>query len=241
MDRAELDNRLSRMSTMWTMVFQAHAAEADASTAALAQLVERYSGVVFRYLLGAVRDPDIAAELSQEFALRVLQGAFKRADPGRGRFRDYLKTSLVHLVDDHHRSQRSQPRPLPLDEPASPGPLNVDSNSNFAASWRDELLERTWKALAAAQPVYHAVLLFRVDNPEAPSSQMAQELGARLGSPMRPDQVRKALQRAHAKFAELLVDEVEASLGDPSREEVAEELRELDLLKYCRTVVERRA
>jgi len=49
------------------------------------------------------------------------------------------------------------------------------------------------------------------------------------------------LQRAHAKFAELLVDEVATSLGTPSREEVAEELRELDLLKYCRSAVERHA
>jgi hypothetical protein len=48
---------------------------------------------------------------------------------------------------------------------------------------------------------------------------------------MRSDQVRKALQRSHAKFAELLVDEVAASLKDPSREELADELRELDLLK----------
>jgi RNA polymerase sigma-70 factor (ECF subfamily) len=237
MDRAELDTRLSRMSTMWTMVLQAHGGELDASTAALAALVQRYSGVVYRYLLGAVRDPDIAAELSQEFAVRVLQGAFKRADPGRGRFRDYLKTALIHLVDDYQKAQRSRPRPLPLDQPASPMPASASPNADFVVTWREELLDRTWRALAAAQPVYHAVLLFRIDNPEVPSPRMAEELGAKLGMPMRPDQVRKALQRSHAKFAELLVDEVEASLGNPSRDEVAEELRELDLLRYCRTAL----
>ena len=58
---------------------------------------------------------------------------------------------------------------------------------------------------------------------------------------MRADQVRKALQRSHAKFAELLVDEVATSLGAPSRDELAEELRELDLLKYCRSALERHA
>ncbi len=103
-----------------------------------------------------------------------------------------------------------------------------------------ELLDRTWTALAAAQPTYHAVLLFRVENPDVPSPQMAEQLTARLGNPMRPDQVRKALQRSHAKFAELLVDEIASSLGNPSREELAEEVRELDLLKYCRSALERR-
>ena len=112
--------------------------------------------------------------------------------------------------------------------------------ADFLPSWRAELLDRTWKALAAAQPMYHAVLLFRVENPDVPSPQMAEQLAARLGTPMRPDQVRKALQRSHAKFAELLVDEVATSLGNPSREELAEEVRELDLLKYCRSALERR-
>ena len=88
--------------------------------------------------------------------------------------------------------------------------------------------------------MYHAVLLFRVENPDVPSPRMAEQLGTQLGTALRPDQVRKALQRSHARFAELLVDEVAITLGDPSREELAEELREVELLKYCRSALERR-
>jgi len=69
---------------------------------------------------------------------------------------------------------------------------------------------------------------------------MAEQLAAQLGTPMRPDRVRKALQRSHARFAELLVDEAAASLGNPSRDELADEVRALDLLKYCRVALERR-
>ena len=48
------------------------------------------------------------------------------------------------------------------------------------------------------------------------------------------------MQRSHAKFADLLVDEVATSLAEPSRDELAQELSELDLLKYCRTALEHR-
>ena len=240
MDRDELDQHLSQMSTQWTMVLQAHGGEADAANAALAGLAQRYLAVVYRYLLGAVRDPDAAAELSQELALRILRGGFRHADPSRGRFRDYLKTALIHLVDDYQKARRGRPGPLPHDVSDTPAPADPEAGRDFLQSWRAELLDRTWTALAAAQPMYHAVLLFRVENPDVPSTQMAEQLAARLGTPMRPDQVRKALQRSHAKFAELLVDEVATSLGNPSRDELAEEVRELDLLKYCRSALQRR-
>lgn len=241
MNRDELDQRLSRMSTMWTMIFEAHGGEADAATAAMSGLVLRYSGVVYRYFLGAVRDPDTAAELSQELALRILRGGFRHADPSRGRFRDYLKTALMHLVDDYRAAERSRPRPLPRSEPIDPMPAVPETEVDFLESWRAELLDRTWKALAAAQPMYHAVLLFRVENPDVPAPRVAEELSARLGTSLRPDQVRKALQRSHARFAELLIEEVAYSLGEPSHEELAEELREVELLKYCRSALQRRA
>jgi DNA-directed RNA polymerase specialized sigma24 family protein len=237
MNRDELDQHLSRVSTMWSMVREAHGGEADSAARALAEIAHRYSGVVYRYLLGAVRDPDAAAELSQEFALRILRGVFRHADPSRGRFRDYMKTALIHLVDDYRTAQRSRPRPLTHDVPAALDP--EEPEPDFLATWRMELLDRTWTSLAAAQPMYHAVLLYRVENPEDLAPEMAEQLGLRLGTKMRADQVRKALQRSHSKFAELLVDEVASSLGEPSRDELTEELRELDLLKYCRSALEK--
>jgi RNA polymerase sigma-70 factor (ECF subfamily) len=44
-----------------------------------------------RYLLKVTADRDLTDDLTQEFALRVLRGDFRAADPSRRRFRDFFK------------------------------------------------------------------------------------------------------------------------------------------------------
>jgi RNA polymerase sigma-70 factor (ECF subfamily) len=240
LDSADLDTRLSRIATKWSMVMAAHGPPADAATAARQQLMLRYHGAVYRYLLAAVRDPEAAEDLSQEFAVRCLRGDFHRAAPERGRFRDYLKTALINLANDHHRSRQAGPERLAAD-PAAPAELSdSDAEKSFVSSWREELLERTWKALAEDQPTYHAALQLKIVNPEMTSAQIAEELTRQLGKPMTAVNVRKALQRAHDRFADLLLDEIACSLGSSAPAAMRVELTELDLLKYCRQALERR-
>ena len=64
------------------------------------------------YLGRALGDPEAADEVFQEFALRLLRGDLRRADPERGRFRDLVKTAVFHLIVDHRRRQQARPRPL---------------------------------------------------------------------------------------------------------------------------------
>src|SRR5690242_54719 len=123
------DQRLSRISTCWTLVFQAHAAPKEAVAAAQQVLMQRYCGAVYRYLLASLRDADAADEVAQEFALRFVRGDFKRADPERGRFRDFVKTALYHLIVDYHRRRQGQPHSLPGDSaalPAAEDPAEAD-------------------------------------------------------------------------------------------------------------------
>jgi RNA polymerase sigma factor (sigma-70 family) len=238
MDSANLNERLSRISTQWTMVFNAHGAPGQALPAQRA-LLERYGRAVFRYLLGAVRDADVAEELAQEFALRFVRGDFRWAAPERGRFRNYLKTSLVHMVTDYHRQRQAAPARLNPEAPEPAAPSEA-SEVDFAASWREEILEQTWQALGAFNPTYRAALFLRVQEPDLTSNVMSERLTAELGKPISAALVRKALQRAHEKFADLLLEEVAGSLEDAGPEELENELRELDLLRYCRSALERR-
>jgi RNA polymerase sigma-70 factor (ECF subfamily) len=246
MDRQELEQRLSRISTQWTLLRQAHAGPQDAAAAARQDLMQRYCGAVYRYLLAAVRDAHAAEDLTQDFALRFVQGRFRLADPGRGRFRDYVKTALFHLVDSHRRRQGRQVRGVPLEgqEPADPaGPSLPDPDAAFEASWRKELLARTWKALAQAeqesgQPCY-AVLRLRVDRPELPSAELARQLAQLRGKPFTAAGVRQLLHRAREKFALLLVEETRQSLGPAAQDRLQDELADLGLLKYCQTALPR--
>jgi RNA polymerase sigma-70 factor (ECF subfamily) len=239
-----MDQHLSKIVTLWGPLQEAHTGEPDAARVAQRLLLERYTPALYRYLLAAVRDPHAADELFQEFALRFVRGDFKRADQQRGRFRDFLKTSLIHLVIDHHRRCKRPVHPIGDYEPPVEDPSVNDSGEDFTALCRQELMARTFQALAAeehatGQPL-HTVLRFRMDNPQMHSPEMAEELGRRLGKALSPVWVRKKLLAARTRFAALLIDEVVRTLEAPTEDLLDQELLDLGLMDYCREALEER-
>src|SRR5262245_3862711 len=87
------EHRLSQISTAWSLLKKEHQLAVTAEAKARAALIERYQTAAYRYLLAATRDADVADDLFQEFALRLVRGDFHRADGRRGRFRDYVKSA----------------------------------------------------------------------------------------------------------------------------------------------------
>ena len=217
--------RLSQIATQWTTFAQAQG-ESGAS-AAWRTLMHRYCGAVYRYLVGAVRDEDVALELFQEFAVRFLRGDFRRADSAKGRFRDYVRTALMHLVTDHYRRVQNWPRPLPADliDVSVLPPDAAAGEVEFVTSWRDELIDRTWRALAESQPAYHALLMLHVGQPDISAGELAKGLSEQFRRPISAANARVMLHRARHRFAELLVREVEFSLETPTQEALEEELK----------------
>jgi RNA polymerase sigma-70 factor (ECF subfamily) len=237
---------LSEIATIWSMVRQAHGGPGSAVSEAQQGLMERYGGSVYRYLLGALRDRHAADDLFQDFSLRFLRGDFRNANPEKGRFRDFVKTALYHLIVDYQNRRRAGPRPLPEgDSQADPSPPDlVYSEQEFLASWRNEILSRTWESLAAASrttgQTYYRVLRFRAENPALSSAQMAERLSEELGKAVKPEWVRQTLRRAREKFTELLLDDLARSLDNPSRERLTQELIDLGLHSYCHEALEQR-
>ena len=62
MQPADPHAHLSQITTLWSMVNEAHGLDAEAANAARQRLLRRYGGAVKRYLLGALRDPEAADE-----------------------------------------------------------------------------------------------------------------------------------------------------------------------------------
>jgi RNA polymerase sigma-70 factor (ECF subfamily) len=244
MQNDDLSARLASISTQWTKLFQAHQGEGEAASPALRELLLRYYGAVYRYLLGMLRDPDAADELAQEFAVRFMRGDFKQADPERGRFRDFLKTSLRRLAIDYWRKKAAAPAPLGASaDVAADTPSDEDLDRDFLEKWREELLQKSWEGLArveqaAGQP-YYTLLRYKTEHPDLRSAQLADHLRAQRGKPLTVEAVRQLLHRAREKYQDLLVEEVARSVPTTDRDRLEQELLELDLLEYCRPALER--
>jgi DNA-directed RNA polymerase specialized sigma24 family protein len=243
-EKEGFDPRLSQISTQWTLVFQVHRGSPEQVQAAQLALIDRYAGAIHRYLLGAVRDANVAADLDQEFAVRFLRGDFHRADPARGRFRDFVKRSLRNLMLNHIKSQKRGPRPLEGAPEPTLEAFETDFDSQFIESWRKDLLDRAWRALQDLQKQtgmsYYTVLRCRVEHPDLRSPELAEMLSAQLGKPIKASGVRQALLRSRARFAGFLLDEVAASLENPSLDGIEQELVDLGLIEYCRDHLKRR-
>lgn len=239
-------DHLSRIETLWTVVRHAHGPAAEAAQVAL---VERYSPAIRRYLGALLRDDAAAEEVFQEFALRLLRGDLRRVDPAKGRFRDYVKRTLINLANEHRARDARWRRHVPLDaaaaDPAAPddqaGTGHGQEDRAFEDAWRAELLGRAWEALEAAQretgQPYHAVLRLRTECPDATSEELAGRLGQRLGAAVNAAHARKLLQRARERFAALLLAEVRRSADTDDLAAVEDELIDLDLQHYCRSAL----
>ncbi|MEX2171970.1 MAG: sigma-70 family RNA polymerase sigma factor [Pirellulales bacterium] len=239
------DDRLSQINTLWSVVRDAHDPAAGAVQAAQRQLIERYGGAIRRYALASLRDEEAADEVFQEFALRFVRGDLGRADPSRGRFRGFLKTTIYHLIIDYQRRRGRQARQIPIEgaavDPAAP--TDDADDALFASSWRDDLLARVWAKLEEMQSQsgkpYHTALRCRVEFPDLRSDELATKLSERLGKPMQAGAARVLLHRSRDMFADMLLEEVRQSLANGDVDEIEQELIDLDLLQYCRPALDK--
>lgn len=234
---------ISKIETLWPVLMQAHAGAPDEVNAAQEAILLRYRPAIYRYLLACLGSADAADEVCSDFAYRFVRGAFRNANPEKGRFRDLLKSALYRLVIDYHKRHRGDMLHLAPEapEPVAAADSLYDSDRQFLETWRTNLLNKTWEALGEEErrtnrPL-HTVLHFRAAHPDLRSAQMAEKLAGRLGKEVSAEWVRKWLHAGREKFAELLMHEVAQSLRDPTPDSVEEELIDLGLYEYCKTAL----
>ena len=243
----EPDRHIGSITTIWEDLARAHGrTECSADSVARAQqvLIERYQGAVRRYLLAALRDRHAADEVFAQFALRFVQGAFRNADPEKGRFRDFVKKALSNLIKDYQARRGHGPVPLSDESSGGPAaPAEPALDREFVESWRSDVLERVWSVLETASRtegnLYHRVLWLKATSPELSSHQMAERLTGETGVPRTEEWVRQTLRRAREKFSLLVLDDLARSLSEPTREAVEQELIDLGLHGYCKRALDK--
>jgi DNA-directed RNA polymerase specialized sigma24 family protein len=235
-------NHISQIKTNWQLVTKAVRAgnsEPSASVrAAQAWLWERYSGAVRRYLRRVLGDPDQAEEVCQEFAVRLVRGDFSGIDPGEGRFRQYLKTALFHLVVDFRRAQQREPKTVAIGDQVLGSeltPFEV-AERHFNEAWCQHLIDLAWLSLRVEEEKtgrpLATVLRFRSEYPEDSNGQIADRLSTTLGKQVNAAWTAKRLHLARNRLADMLVEEVYGSLGDPTISELEAELATLGLNRF---------
>jgi RNA polymerase sigma-70 factor (ECF subfamily) len=235
--------QLSQISTFWTALVRREPGANDPDRAQATAFVERYQAAVYGYLVRCVHDADRATELFQEFALRFLRGDFHRADPSRGRFRDYLRTVLIHLVRGSYRGHA--PGSLPHDLVASPEATDDPDDTAFLAQWRETILNLVWAGLAAEEagggPPYHTLLQARAARPNETSADLAESLSRQFTDreAFSETNVRKLLQRGREHFADRVVAEVGRSIPSTEPDRIAQELIDLGFHSFCKKALER--
>jgi RNA polymerase sigma-70 factor (ECF subfamily) len=219
--------QLSGLETSWTMIRSAHSSGPEGQ-AAMRDLIGRYHDAVERYIRLKMRDTHLADEVLQEFWTKLLTHKLAGANETKGRFRDYLRTVLHRLIVDHFRTKKLQP--LPPGDLMDPG----DPDQDYDRIWREVLIRRVWTRLETFEAItpknrYATVLQQRVSAPEAPIEQLAQNLSTKLGTDISPESFRKTLQRARAKYLELLIEELRITIHPATQEDIEAEINDLGL------------
>jgi RNA polymerase sigma-70 factor (ECF subfamily) len=219
---------LDQISTRWTQVNNP------------VHFVIRYTPAIEAYLRALLRTSQDVEDALQDFLAKVLQNGFGRANPDRGRFRDYLKVAVRNAALTH-LGKRKGPVTVDVDmlQDILPDDSEIEIERRWQDDWRRCLLDKVWRALerhehSAPGNLGFTVLRLRVDRPDDDSTKLAHVVSQRIGRPLTPEAFRKQLSRARRLFAELLIQEVGSTLSEPTREAVADELAALGLMEYVR-------
>lgn len=229
-------------STHWSQLWGARSDVEAARQEALNFLAARYWKPVFGFVCRSGCDPEQAKDLTQQFFAHALAGElFGKADPVRGRFRNFLLAALKNFLLNERRAEQAQKRrpkaglvsfeALMDQERALLEPVDRETpDAVFHRAWLAGLIQVVIKRLegecrAAGKPKHFEIFHRRLVAPafEGAEPPALQDLGASLG--LSEKEAANVLLTARRAFRRLLREEIEVYAG--TREEVTHEIRDL--------------
>jgi RNA polymerase sigma factor (sigma-70 family) len=201
------------------------------------RFVFRYGAAIRGYLNAILREPSAAEDVMQELILSLLRRGGADTWPGKGRFRDYLKTSARNAAITYLRKKGRQPVAAELDVHADPDSSDEVAERALMSEWQRCVLARVWRELESHERrspgnLFYTVLQIVTEFQEADSRRHAQIASARAKRPITPEAFRKQVSRARDQMAKLILEEVSRSIAGPTADDVEGELRELGLWNY---------
>lgn len=221
-------------TTRWTLVIASGDPDRKEARSALVSLCENYWYPLYAYLRRRGYSADQAQDLTQDFLIRMLEGRYlDRADPGKGRFRSFLLTSLKFFVADERDRQRAYKRGggavVSLEfqsgeeryqrEPAHDETPERIFERRWALAVLDRVVERLRNEFVQHGRPEHfdRLKVFLLGQSDAPYAALALEMNTSEGA------LKVAIHRLRKRYRELFRQEIADTVADPK--EVESELR----------------
>ncbi|EDY18630.1 RNA polymerase, sigma-24 subunit, ECF subfamily [Chthoniobacter flavus Ellin428] len=230
----------SFQTTRWTVVRRAVGNDDAAAQKALSALCEGYWYPIYAFVRRSGKSPHDAEDLTQGFFARLLErDMLATADPTKGKLRTFLLSCARHFLADEHDRANAQKRGAGLissfdavqaEERYAIEPVdNLTPDRLFQRRWALALLEQTLETIAAEYAAEGKAELFAALRPflgfGKGAAKSYEELVAELNLPI--GTLKNHVFRMRERWRKLLLDQVAATLDEPTEEEVRAELSEL--------------
>jgi len=228
-------------TTPWQQLILQRRSRRSERKRAASEIYQIYWRPLYCLLLRRGFNRDDAQDLTQTFLIRFIGGhAIARADPQKGRFRDYLVGALEHFLRDQRDFEQALKRgggltKVSLDDPES-GVLDFETAADAArfglrhdAAWAARLLTSALDYLEVRYVRTGRGELFRLLKPHLIGGDEKRrsywKLALRLRRP--PATLRKDVERMRSQLREIVREELRQWYGPARVEEELQNLREI--------------
>jgi RNA polymerase sigma-70 factor (ECF subfamily) len=227
-------------ATHWSCIVSARDAGTPEGREALAELCQAYWYPVYALMRRRGHPPSDAADLTQRYFMRLIQGGLLRAaDRDKGRFRAFLLADCRFFLADERDRDRAKKRGggvawFTIDAEGAEARLGLEPSEEmnpdrlFDRAWALSLIGRAFDRLAADEaeagrgPAFeHLKTVLTEGSRTKPHAEIAQALGTTVTA------VQSAVARLRRRYRAILRAEIAGTLADPSEDEIDEELRAL--------------
>jgi RNA polymerase sigma factor (sigma-70 family) len=221
-------------TTHWTDIVEARATDPDQQRQAMERLIALYWKPIHFLVRRRGHDPEAAKDLTQGFFAAFLERDFLQyVDPGRGKFRIFMRVAVDHYLADERKHQLAHKRggqalQMTLDfdqaeQELESEPATSDPNRLFARKWGMTVMRQAQASLREAERAAGRLDEFEALAPRLTEGCTYKHLAAQLG--LSESDVNNRLHRLRKRFREAIWSELRAITR--SEREAQEELHAL--------------